>query len=739
MSASSGGVAIGVLHQERSAPPARPVRLSLSPPDFVGRDGLLAEIRTRFTLGGGPPRLVTLTGLGGMGKTSAAVEYAHRHLDDYGLVWQIAAEDQATASAGFADLARLLGVRSPVDHADPVAQAHAALAARTDRWLLLLDNVTDADCVRDLLPPAGPGDVLLTTRFGDWPGTVKIEVPVLDDDVAVDFLLARTGDGDSRAAAAIAEFLGALPLALAQAAAYVSTTGLSLGEYLLRLRARRSDLLRRGRLWGYAMSVASTWQLAFQRLRDDAPAAVALLRIAAHCAPESVPATLLFTAADDRLLADIDEVGGIAEQVEPLLVDDFAVEDAISALRRFSLVGRPSGGAVSVHRLVQAVTIDEIPEDERAGWRAVTAALVERALPDDPDRRDNWPRFARLLPHALAALELASPATRRTVAYLASSGNYHTARIVQQQIYADSSDRLGAEHMETLAARADLATWTGRGGDPIQARDLFDAVVSVLRRVVGDEHPATLSARTWLADWTGQAGNGRRARDLAVELLPVVRRVLGDEHPDTLQTWWDVGFWTGAAGNPAAARDLYDQFLPAMEVVNGAEYPHTLTARNQRARWVGEAGDPETARELSAELLPIFERVSGPEHQDVLWVRSNLAWWAGEAGDAAAARDCYAELLPICERAVGAEYLITLVVRANFAWWTGMAGDPAMARDLTAALLPDRRRLYGDEHPDTVKELANLAHWTGLAGDPDLARDLYAEVVEIRKRRDVPS
>lgn len=580
---------------------------------------------------------------------------------------------------------------------------------------------------------------MLTTRFGDWPDTVKVEVPVLDGDVAVDFLLRRTGDGDSRASAAIAELLGALPLALAQAAAYVSATGLSLGEYLLRLRARRSDLLHRGRLWGYAMSVASTWQLSFQRLRHDDPAAVALLRIAAHCAPESVPATMLFTATGDRSLGDFDDVGGIAEQVEPLLADDFAVEDAISALRRFSLVGRPSGGAVSVHRLVQAVTIDEIPEGERAGWRAVTAALVERALPDDPDRRGNWPRFARLLPHALAALDLASPATRRTVAYLASSGNYHTARIIQQQIYAESSNRLGAEHMETLATQTDLATWTGRGGDPIHARDLFDVVVSALRRVAGDEQPATLSARTWLADWTGQAGDALRARDLAMELLPIVRRVLGDEHPDTLQTWWDVGFWTGAAGDPAAARDLYDQFLPAMELVNGAEYPHTLTAHNQRARWVGEAGDPVTARELSAELLPIFERVSGPGHQDVLWVRSNLAWWTGEAGDAVAARDCYAELLPTCERAVGAEYLITLEVRANLAWWTGMAGGPATARDLTAGLLPDRRRLHGDEHPDTVRQLANLAHWTGLAGDPDLARDLFAEVVEIRKRWDTPS
>ncbi|MGH3916443.1 MAG: FxSxx-COOH system tetratricopeptide repeat protein [Pseudonocardiaceae bacterium] len=719
----------------RDLPPAGSaltvIRLGPRPPQFVGRNGLLAELRDRLTAPGPTPRLIAVHGLGGVGKTSVTVEYAHRHQHEYGLIWQLAAEDPTTLSADYGELAAQLGVRERGDHADPVAQVHAALAARPDRWLLLLDNVTDARAIRGVLPPAGDGHVLLTTRSAHWPDTLDLEVPVLDRQVATDFLLTRTAEGDAAAAAKLAEELDSLPLALEQAAAYLRATGRRLREYLALLRDQRAELLSRGQPWGYDVSVASTWTLAFQQLHATDPAAIALLRLLACYAPDAIPIRLLLAPrAEPPLLAHPE----VATLVEPLLRSDFAVDDAVTALRRYSLLGPPRDGRVSVHRLVQAVTLDQLSGTERSAWRATAATLLDAALPDEPDRRDAWPAYAMLLAHARAALSLDAPGMHKIVDYLGASGDYATARIIQEQVCTDTVDRLGAEHPDTLTTRARLAEWTGQAGDSIGARDMFADLLPVRRRISGAEDPDTLTVLANLADWTGQAGDPDGARDMCAVLLPIRQRVSGAEHPDTVWLWIQLGFWTGQAGDATGARDQYAALLPIRERVSGPEHPDTLSARDQYARWIGESGDPIGARDMCAALLPVYERVFGGEHPDTLWARTNLAWWTGQAGDPAGARDQYAELLPIRERVSGVEHPGTLVVRGNLAWWIGQAGDPAQARDQCIGLLLIRRRVIGAEHPDTLLVQDNVAHWTGQAGDPAGARDQYAELLAIRER-----
>jgi len=218
-----------------SAPvPVMPVRLAPRPAFLAGRAGLLEELAAR--LAGGPgPRVAVLSGLGGAGKTSVAVEYAHRQLPGAGVCWQFAAEDPAVVEAEFAVLAAQLGAaNSP----DPVASVHAVLARQQAGWLLVFDNVADHGSVRRFLPPAGPGQVLITTQSQLWPPGQVLDVPVLGPDVAAGFLATRTGDPDAVSAVAIARELGGLPLALEQAGAYMQAAGMPLAQYLPLLRAR---------------------------------------------------------------------------------------------------------------------------------------------------------------------------------------------------------------------------------------------------------------------------------------------------------------------------------------------------------------------------------------------------------------------------------------------------------------------------------------------------------------------
>jgi hypothetical protein len=372
---------------------------------LAGREELLAELDTMLTRGGDAgPRIVALCGLGGAGKTSVAVKYAHRHLGEVGVAWQFAAEDATVLATDFTELAAQLRAQDLGANQDPVASVHAVLAASPYEWLLVFDNALDQAAVARYLPQDGPGRVLITSRNTDWPPGQGLDVPVLD--------LEAAGE------------LGGLPLALEQAGAYVRSSGISLAGYLALFRRRRPEMLARGTPTGYGSTVAATWSLAFTELEQAAPKAVGLLRLLAFCAPEAVPLRLLLQPCP-----------GLAEQLSPqvalvlalLLDDELAAGDAVAALRRYSLARPAPGGAVSVHRLVQAVTADQMPEELAGAWRQAAAALIEAAIPDDPERPDTWPTYAALPPHAQAALGAGSTGMARIAIYLGSTGSYLTA------------------------------------------------------------------------------------------------------------------------------------------------------------------------------------------------------------------------------------------------------------------------------------------------------------------------
>jgi Tetratricopeptide repeat len=202
-------------------------------------------------------------------------------------------------------------------------------------------------------------------------------------------------------------------------------------------------------------------------------------------------------------------VAGFGPEVAPLLVplleDELARDDAVTALRRYSLISAPHDGLVSVHRLVQAITLAQLPADAAGAWRQAAAAVISAALPDDHRDPVTWPAFAALLPHAQAALDPASDGMEKSARYLGMAGNYAAARALLQQVLAARRTDLGTEHPDTLTARGNLALWTGEAGDAAAARDQFAVLLPVLERVLGAEHPDTLNARANLAHWTRQA------------------------------------------------------------------------------------------------------------------------------------------------------------------------------------------------------------------------------------------
>jgi hypothetical protein len=218
---------------------------------------------------------------------------------------------------------------------------------------------------------------------------------VLDLAAAAEFLVTRTGDPDRQMALELAGELGALPLALEQAGAYIQAGGDSLAAYLASFRQRRADMLSRGEPRDYSQTVATTWGLAFDQLRQTAPGAVGLLRLLANCAPEAIPLSLLLQpqpGLGDQLSPEV------APVLAPLLADELAAKAAIAALRRYSLVTPAGAGWVSVHRLVQAITVDQMPAELATAWQQAAVAVIEAALSADPRLPESWAVYASLWP-----------------------------------------------------------------------------------------------------------------------------------------------------------------------------------------------------------------------------------------------------------------------------------------------------------------------------------------------------
>ena len=511
----------------------RALRLAPRPVFLAGREALLAELGARLAGDeAAGPRVVALSGLGGAGKTSVALEYAHRQLGQVAVAWQFGAEDPAVLAAGFGELATQLRAG---DSGDPVASVHGVLAASPAQWLLVFDNAPDRTSVAPFVPPAGHGRVLITSRNQIWPSGQAPEVPVLDPQLAAGFLVSRTGDPDRHAALDLAGELGGLPLALEQAAAYVQASGGSLAGYLASFRQRRADMLGRGEPTGSSQTVATTWRLAFEDLQHAAPGAADLLQLLAFCAPEAIPLRLLLQprpGLTERLGEEVSPV------LAPLLEDPLAAGDAIAALRRYSLVTMASGASVSMHRLVQAVTADQMPAELAREWQQATAALIEAAIPGETDPPGTWPVCAALLPHTQAALADDSAGIARIANYLGSSGNYAAARDLQQRVLDARERVLGPEHPRTLSARTDLARWTGEAGDPAAARDLLAGLLPVREKVSGTEHRDTLAARSGLARWTCSPrccprGSGSSARSTRAPCQPAPTSLTGLERRGT--------------------------------------------------------------------------------------------------------------------------------------------------------------------------------------------------------------
>ena len=333
-------------------------------PGFTGREQLLGAVRKALTSG---DRAVVqaLRGMGGVGKTQLAIEYAHRHGPDYDIVWWISAERPELIGGQFAALGTALDcTQQGIDGDDAVRRAVLAALRGRKRWLLVFDNAENLKDIARWLP-GGNGHVLITSRVGGWDEVaVPVEVDVLKRGESVTLLRRRIPGLGRKDAGLIAQTLGDLPLAVAQAAEYMTQSGTSAVEYASLVQTRAAEILECGRPGSYPLTLAAATQLALERLATADPAALQVVRICAFLAPEPVPAAWFSLAA-----------GQLQEPLREAAADPLAWGRVLIQTNQQALV-RIDRQDLLMHRLTRAVIRTSLTPGEAAAVQAQANALV---------------------------------------------------------------------------------------------------------------------------------------------------------------------------------------------------------------------------------------------------------------------------------------------------------------------------------------------------------------------------
>ncbi|AWL87288.1 FxSxx-COOH system tetratricopeptide repeat protein [Streptomyces globisporus] len=694
-------------------------------PDFAGREAVMVQLRESL-LNGQQAVVQALHGMGGIGKTQIALEYAHRFSGQYDLVWWIDAEQSDQVPVHYTELADHLGIAKPDAGSDPNARAVLHHLRTRQRWLIVLDNAEDPAQIAPWLPE-GPGHVLITSRNHNWRGIAHptgLDVFTRSDSLA--YLGTRIPGTTAAQADALAQDLGDLPLALAQAAGVIGS-GMTLDRYRQLLTGNTARILQEGDAPGYPAPLAATVGIATTRLDDNHPEATALLRLGAFLGPDPIPIAWLESARPhlSTIPGDPDDL--------------MWLHTSLQHLGRYGLA-RIDHETFQIHRLTQAVLRDQSDSAQTERVRDDVTTILRTIEPGDPESPDNWAAWASLTSHLTAQHVLVAgrpelrPTLQQAAIFLIRSGQPRTAVELLTSLRETWTADLGPDNLEVLTCAQYLGHATFDFGDFTNARPIIEDTLTRRSRTLGDDHPDTLHSANDLATVLNEFGEHTEARRMHEDTLTRRRRTLGVDHPDTFRSATNLAMALGKLDKPAEALPMLEDTLVRARRILGDDHPDTLHTATNVAAILNELGKPAEAHRMLEDTLVRARRTLGDDHPDTLHTATTFAGSLSQLGKKAECRRTLEDTLARRRRTLGDDHPDTLHSAVNFAVNLLELGEHAEARPRLEDTLLRARRTLGDDHPDTLKFANALATALNGFGEHTEARRIHEDTLAGRRR-----
>jgi tetratricopeptide (TPR) repeat protein len=716
---------------------------------FTGREKLLEQLHDRLTTA----RTVALTqpqaitGLGGIGKTQVAVEYAYTYRDAYHAILWMRGSSRDTLISDFVTAANLLSLpeKNEQDQNIVVIALKQWLATHSN-WLLIFDNADDLEMVLDFLPPAGKGHILLTTRTQTTGNAISgMDVEKMNREESVLLLLRRakklsvedtldqTTEKLQNAAEAIASVLDGLPLALDQAGAYIEETQCGLNEYLDLYQISRKELLKQrgGFSSDHPEPVATTWSVSFQKVGHINPAAAELLTLCSFFDPDIIPEEIITQGAS--------ELGSI---LEPAASNPFSFNEAIRILRNFSLVKRDSAKKVlSVHRLVQAVLKDEMAENVQRTWAERVIRTVNQIFPHS--EATTWSQCQRYLSQVQVCLELSTqfaillPEGARLFdeagTYFQSHAQYPIAESLKKRSLAICEQEMGMEHPVTAVALNNLATLYREQGEYAQAETLYLNSLEILEQLPEVDAYTAAGAYNNLATLYRERGKYREAEQLFQKAGLIAEQYYGQQHPATISILSNLAGMYYDQGQYEQAKQLFEYTASAWQLIHGPQHPELAQAFNSLANTYHAQGLFDQAEPLMRRALEMAEQTLGPQHPLTANCLESLGQFYRDEGKYGEAESLYLQALEVRKQVQGVGHPQTARCLNNLAMLYHSQERYKEAEQLYLQVFEIRKQTYGLQHIYTAQILNNLGANYAALGAIEKAEAYHKQAIAIEE------